>query len=230
MKKPSFSVIFLAGGTGSRMGSKMPKQFLELGGQPIAWHSLEVLLSMPETTEMVIVCDPSLRHHFGSQISCKWASPGPRRQDSVYNGLQQIERTADYVCIHDGCRPFITPPLVRRVFESARSCGASAAGMPVKFTIKEINRQNAVVNTPDRSLYWEIQTPQIVRHSLLMSGFEKALAENLTVTDDVSLAELMGVPVQLVEGAYANIKITSPDDLAMAQTLLKKSTSRVENV
>lgn len=215
-----FSVILLAGGTGSRMQSTTPKQFLPLKGKPIALYSLDLLLSMPETAEIVVVCDPALRGHFGGYENLKWALPGARRQDSVYNGLQQVSEEATYVCVHDACRPFIDAPLVRRVFTAARDCGASAAGMPVRFTVKEIDGRNHVVNTPDRSYYWEIQTPQILRAPLLRQGFEKALADGLTVTDDTSLAELVGAPVKLAEGAYANIKITTPDDMAVAQTLL----------
>jgi len=221
MSKPSFSALLLAGGTGCRMNSAKPKQFLPLGPKPIAHYSLDVLLGMPETAEIVVVCEPELRYHFDGYHGLKWALPGPRRQDSVFNGLQQVDPHAHFVCVHDACRPFIDENLVRRVFAAACEYGASAAGMPVRYTVKEINAAGLVVSTPDRSLFWEIQTPQILQAPLLRQGFQKAHAKNLSVTDDTSLAELVGAPVKLVEGAYANIKITTPDDLAMAETLLK---------
>ena len=93
--------------------------------------------------------------------------------------------------------------------------------MPIRFTIKEVDAQHRVIKTPDRSFYWEIQTPQIIETVLLKQGYEKAYGENLSVTDDVSLVELLGKPVKIVEGAYTNIKITTPDDLAVAETLYK---------
>lgn len=216
-----FSVVLLGGGTGSRMNTDTPKQFLFLGEKPVICHSLDVLLAMPETIEVIVVCDPAYRHHLESYKEIKWALPGLRRQDSVYNGLQQVSQNADYVCIHDGCRPFINQDLVRRVFVRAQECGTAAAAMPVRFTVKEINAEGFVTDTPDRSFFWEIQTPQIILKNILEKGFRKSLAEGLTVTDDTSLAELVGLPVKLAEGAYTNLKLTTPDDLAVANILLK---------
>lgn len=219
MSASSFSLILLAGGTGTRMKSETPKQFLPLRSKPIALHSLDVFLAMPETAEIIIVCAPEHRHHFNGYPKVKWALPGPRRQDSVYNGLQQVDPAIPYVCVHDCCRPFITVDMVERVFDAAQSFGASAAAMPLRYTVKEIDASGLVVKTPDRSFFWEIQTPQIVATNILSEGFNKAISENLTVTDDTSLAELVGSPVKLVEGAYSNIKITTPDDLPVANTL-----------
>lgn len=221
MTEPSFSVILLAGGCGSRMQAEKPKQFLSLGDRCIALYSLDLLKAMPETREIIVVCDPLFRHYFAKYQGLKWALPGARRQDSVYNGLQQILPEAEYVCVHDACRPFIDEKLVRRVFAAAQECGAAAAGMPIKFTVKEVNHLGLVMKTPDRAFFWEIQTPQIVRKKILNDGFIKALAHSLSVTDDTSLAELVGSAVKLVEGAYSNIKITTPEDLAMAHTLVK---------
>ncbi len=216
--------VLLAGGIGSRMGTPVPKQFLSLQDKPIVQHSLDVFISMPEIIEIVIVCSPEYRHLFfidKCTAKLSFAMPGRRRQDSVYNGLQELLLNPILVCVHDAARPFITAPLVQRVAFAAEEHGAAVAALPVKFTIKESNVHKQVVCTPDRSSLWEIQTPQIVRYSLLQEGFEYANRHHLTVTDDASLIEQMGLPVQLVEGCHRNLKITTPEDLVIARALAK---------
>lgn len=220
MTTQSFSLVFLAGGTGSRMGKGFPKQFLELNGRPLAFYSLDVFLAMPEMQEIVIVCAPEYRSYFSAYKNIKWALPGKRRQDSVFNGLQETNPNAHCVCVHDGCRPFINDQLVRRVLKAAYENGASSAAVPVQFTVKEIDSNQFVTHTPNRDFFWEIQTPQIVQRDILQKGFEKAHQSAITVTDDTALAELIGKPVKLVEGSYTNIKITRPIDFALAKCLL----------
>lgn len=209
-------VILAAGGTGSRMQSDIPKQFLLSGGKPLVQHSLELFDSFPEVIEIVIVCAPEYRGLLSTK-SCRarvtFADPGERRQDSVFNGLQALTQTLNFVCVHDAARPFITEPLVKRVFGAAKEYGAATAAMPVKFTIKEADKTGIVVKTPDRSCLWEIQTPQVIEMSLIKEGFDHANRHGLTVTDDTSLVEQLGVKVKLVEGCYGNIKITVPEDL-----------------
>ncbi len=213
-------VILLAGGTGSRMNASCPKQYLLLKNKPIVLHSLEVFLNMPEINEVVIVCDPAYQSHFSNQSlgkHIKFALPGKRRQDSVYNGLQIVNPESQLICIHDASRPFITLPIVQRVLKAAHQHGAAAPGMPLTFTIKESDGRQFVRNSPDRSLLWEIQTPQALRPDILKKGFESAITQNKTVTDDVSLAELINHPVKLVEGCRKNIKITTQEDLFIAE-------------
>lgn len=215
------SAILVAGGTGTRMQADMSKQYLQLEHKPIARHSFDVLLAMPEVMQMIVVCNPLYRKHFLLEKRVDFALPGERRQDSVYNGLQLVSNDADLVCIHDSVRPLITEPLVRRVLEAAAQHGAATAGMPLKFTVKEtVKGSSLVASTPDRSLLWEIQTPQVIRPDLLKQGFSKARAEGLNVTDDVSLVELLGHPVTIIEGSYANLKITTHEDLAIAKSLI----------
>lgn len=217
------SVILLAGGTGQRMQAPIPKQFLPIQNKTIAAYSLDVFLKTPEVSEIIIVCDPQFRHHLeksNANKAIKFALPGLRRQDSVFNGLSIASKSSDIICIHDSARPFITQNMVSNVISTAYSVGASAAAVPVKFTIKEINDKQFVKNTPDRSTLWEIQTPQAIKADILQKGFIKANEINLTVTDDVSLVELLGLHVKLVEGAYTNLKITTPDDLIIAEQLV----------
>lgn len=218
--KPGTSVILLAGGMGTRMQSPTPKQFLSLGEKPIALHSFELFLSIPEIDEIVVVCAPDFQESFQSTSKkpVLFALPGARRQDSVYNGLQVS--THSLICVHDAARPFIDKELVLRVLEAGKEHGAATVGMPIKFTVKESDAQNFVQNTPDRTKIWEIQTPQVLHREILNSGFEYANKHNLTVTDDTSLAELIGKRVKLVEGSHINLKVTVPADLVIANNFL----------
>lgn len=212
------AVILLAGGQGTRFGGPTPKQFITLGNQPLIEHSLQVLNKLSSLIELVVVCAPQFRHYFPSNTS--FAVPGARRQDSVYHGLSALKTKADFILIHDGARPFITSELVNRVLDAAYAHGAATAGMPLKFTVKQHGGDHFVVNTPDRSTLWEVQTPQVVRRDWLEEGFVKINADNITITDDVSIVEYLGHAVKLVEGSYNNIKITSPEDEIIARQLI----------
>jgi 2-C-methyl-D-erythritol 4-phosphate cytidylyltransferase len=222
------SLILLAGGTGSRMKSSTPKQFLNLQGKQIWQFSFAIFQACKKVTEIVIVCDPCYRdllQPHTATMPIKYALPGSRRQDSVYNGFQKINSEADIVCIHDAARPFVTATMVHQVIETAERMGAAAAAMPLKCTIKEANETELVVSTPDRSKLWEIQTPQAIRYELLEKGFLEANRLQKTVTDDVSLVELINEPVQLVPGCYKNIKITTPEDLLFAELIANQFTN-----
>lgn len=216
------SAILLAGGRGERMGRPIPKQFLPLSNKAIALHSLEVLQQLKEIGEIIVVCAPEYRHFFDSH-AVKFALPGEQRQDSVYNGLQMISSEAEWVCTHDSARPFITLQMVKTLFQAAATVGAASLAMPVKNTLKATTPLHQVASTLDRSLIWEIQTPQVIKKEALLAGFAYARARALAVTDDVSLAELIGQPVQLVSGGYQNIKITTPEDLSFAEWWTQKN-------
>lgn len=226
---PFTSAILLAGGSGTRMGNANPKQYLPILGKPIALWSFELFTSIPQIQEVIVVCQGEYQPYFSEafeqymrdDIQLKFAAPGTRRQDSVFNGLQQIAEHSELVCIHDSSRPLITKDMVERVLKDGFSMGAAAVGMPLKFTIKEAAPCGTVVGTPDRSRYWEVQTPQVIQPALLKEAFQKANKENLTVTDDLSLVELLNRPVKMVEGSYSNLKITTPDDLHLAELLMK---------
>lgn len=209
-------VILVAGGSGSRMKTAIPKQYLSFKGKPIARHSFDLFQEMQEVCEIVVVCAPEYRHLFTCEnalIPVTYAQPGLRRQDSVYHGFQAMRTRPSLICVHDAARPFITHSIVRRTLAAAAKHGAATAAMPIRFTVKESNDEQLVKNTPDRSRIWEIQTPQVMRPHLLEEGFRVASENHLTVTDDVSLVELLHHPVKLVEGCYSNTKITTPDDL-----------------
>lgn len=218
-----FSVILAAGGLGKRMKTSIPKQYLSIRDKPLALYSFELFLSLPEVEEIVIVCDPtyqSLFRSYSSKIPVSFALPGERRQDSVFNGIQQLKQET-FVCVHDAARPYIDEAIIRKTIKAAYTCGAAVVGVPVKSTIKICNSSQTVLSTPNRSQLWEVQTPQVVKLSILKQGYRIALDQNLTVTDDVSLAELAGAPVKVVEGSYSNIKVTTPEDLIFIERLLK---------
>lgn len=220
--KPMISAILLAGGTGSRMQSSEPKQFLKLQDKPIALFSFEKFLQLPEITEIIVVCPIEYRHLFknhSSKIKLKFANPGNRRQDSVFNGLQEIDPQSSLACIHDSARPFVTIETIKEVIETGLNVGAAAVAVPLKSTVKRIDSSQMVMQTPNRSTLWEVQTPQAIRPHLLHEGFAVASSQQHTVTDDVSLVELLGLPVKLVLSCYTNIKVTTPDDLLIAEAI-----------
>ncbi|KAI5071014.1 hypothetical protein GOP47_0013265 [Adiantum capillus-veneris] len=224
----SVSVILLAGGTGKRMGANMPKQYLPLLGQPIALHSFYTFASMEEVKEIVVVCDPSYRDVFEEAgkdelaVQLKFALPGRERQFSVLNGLKEICESANLACIHDSARPLVLERDIRKVISDAYIHGAAVLGVPVKGTIKQAKKDGFVMMTLDRSLLWEMQTPQVIEPSLLRKGFELVEQQNLEVTDDVSIVEHLKHPVFITEGSYTNIKVTTPDDMIVAERILQQ--------
>jgi len=209
----AISAIILAGGMGSRMQSTLAKQFLPLGNKLVIEYCLEVFFTLPEIKEVIVVCDTAYRHLLSS-YPIKFASPGPRRQDSLYQGLQQA--TSPWICIHDAARPFITQKILKDLFEAGKETGAATLALPIVSTVKQ-SHEMLVEKTLDRSVLWEAQTPQFLSHALLVQGFAYTQQHNLTVTDDVMFAELLGHPTKLVKGISKNIKLTTPEDFALAQ-------------
>lgn len=224
--KKDVSVILLAGGVGNRFQSDIPKQFLPLGHSPVALHSFNIFCALPDVSEIVVVCAPKYHEIFERQqqstsTDLKFASPGVRRQDSVFNGLQAMSsNTIPYTCVHDAARPLITAEQVHSVVNAARDHGAATIGIPVRYTVKEVDKDDFAANTPDRTNIWEIQTPQVIRTDWLIEGFDYVNKNDLTVTDDVSIVEQLNYPVKLVKGGHHNLKITVPEDLMLAEKIL----------
>lgn len=221
-----FSVILLAGGRGLRMNSLTLKQYALVCEKPLALYSFEVLSSLPEVADFVVVCEPEYASIFeesakGKDLSLQFASPGHLRQDSVFNAMKLL-RGNPLVCIHDAVRPLIDEAIVRRAVKAGEIWGASAVGVKVKSTIKVCNDKEVVMETPNRASLWEIQTPQIIRLNLLKEGFAYVQEHQMTVTDDVSLVEALGQPVKIEEGSYANIKVTTQEDLILVEKLIEK--------
>lgn len=223
--------IVLAAGKGSRMRSEIAKQFLKIDGKPVLYYSLkamedsfidEVILVTGET--MVSYCEKEIVEAYGFSKVKKVVSGGSERFLSVYQGLLACE-DADYVYIHDGARPFITQEILQRAKDCVEQYDACAAGMPVKDTIKIADEAGFAVHTPQRNLVWQVQTPQVFRYEVVRQAYDRLLAlEQLPmVTDDTMVVETMTeVAVKMFEASYENIKITTPEDLDVAEIFVKK--------
>ena len=215
------SALLLAGGTGSRFGGLVPKQFHTLNKKKVAHYSLDLFLSCREIMEVIIVCDIEHRNQFSEYENEKirFANPGKTRQGSVKQGLLQISAKANFVCIHDSARPLVSEELLKTVLQEGISHGAATLAVPCKNTIKEVDSLGFIKKTLNRSVLWEMQTPQVLSTDLIRKGMDYAEKENTSVTDDVALAELLGVAAKIVPSSYNNIKITTPDDFKLALAL-----------
>lgn len=207
------SLILLAGGSGTRMSSDIPKTFLPLRGKPVILHSFELFLSMKEINEIVVVCPKERRSIFPEKTL--FALPGEKRQDSVQNGA--LKTSGEILLIHDGARPLITREDVLKLLEEGMSTKAAALGAPTKNTIKQVSDNKHVEKTLDRTILYEMYTPQLLAREVYEEGYQATKGTSLT--DDVALAEYINHPVKIVIGCASNIKITYPIDLKLAEIL-----------
>lgn len=214
------TAILLAGGTGSRMKRSTPKQFLSLGEKIVARYSFDILEKLACIKAIVVVAAPSYHNFFSSSNPILFAEPGARRQDSVLNAFCKAPKETDLFIVHDAARPLVQPENFVAVIEAAQKHGAAALGHKVTSTMKETDEHGKVLQTLDRSRVWDIQTPQALRADIMKEGFAEATKQGLTVTDDVSLSELIGHAPQLVAGPESNIKLTHPKDLPILEQLL----------
>ncbi|NMB20956.1 MAG: 2-C-methyl-D-erythritol 4-phosphate cytidylyltransferase [Firmicutes bacterium] len=212
-------VVIAAAGTGTRMGRKENKVLLPLGGRSVLSHSLACFDSIDEVSQVVVVTNAQDQEAITELVArdvvhkqAKVVLGGAERQDSVYLGLKALPQDTKWVMIHDGARPFVTKELVMRALAACREHLAVGVAVRVKDTIKQV-RDGLVIDTPDRSQLWAMQTPQVFSFPLILQAHEWAKSEGVLATDDCALIEAMGSPVHVVEGDYANIKITTPEDL-----------------
>lgn len=220
-------VIVVAAGKGSRMGTTESKQYLLLQGKPILIHTLALFNAMQEISEIVLVVghqdvrrSEQWIQDYGLHKVKRVVAGGAERQFSVYQGLLALN--TEWVLIHDGVRPFVTPERVMACAQTAIHNGAAVLAVPVKDTIKQVNASGVIESTPDRRSLWAIQTPQAFRHEDVLRAHEQALQDGFVGTDDSMLVERIGIPVQVVEGDYTNMKITTPDDLDWAEYLWER--------
>jgi 2-C-methyl-D-erythritol 4-phosphate cytidylyltransferase len=231
MGKRSMHVIALipAAGRGRRMGGEQPKAFLPLAGIPLLVHTLRRFEACPQVQEVLpivpeewkIDCEQEILRPFGFKKVPQVLAGGVARQDSVYEGLKAIEGRAEWVIIHDGARPFVPAELINRILKEGRRRGAVAAALPASDTVKAVSSTQEVQQTLDRSRLWIAQTPQFFAYPLIWSAHKAARRDGFYGTDDASLVERQGVPVRLVKGSGFNLKITTPEDLMMAEGLLR---------
>jgi 2-C-methyl-D-erythritol 4-phosphate cytidylyltransferase/2-C-methyl-D-erythritol 2,4-cyclodiphosphate synthase len=219
--------IVVAGGAGMRMGEKVPKQFLPLGGRPIVDRTISALAASPQIDGILLALPPRLAvdvkaSYRGRPKVLQVVDGGAERQDSVRNALAAVPEEAEVILVHDAVRPFISSGLLARCVSMAREHGAVVPVVPVRETVKEWGRQGKTLATVDRSRLVRAQTPQAFRAGILRAAYEKADAEGRRGTDDASLVEAAGVPVIPIPGEEANIKITIPEELRMAEGLLRE--------
>lgn len=226
------TAIILAAGQGKRMKTKVQKQFLMLQRKPLLYYSLACFQKSDEIQEIVVVTGKESIDYCRSEIIEKYgftkvksiAEGGKERYDSVYAGLEACSADTDYVFIHDGARPFVTEDIIKRTKEVAVTYQACIAGMPSKDTVKIIDENNMVSATPERSRVWSVQTPQVFLYSLIKEAHDTARSVSMQgITDDAMVVEqYKNTPVHIVEGAYENIKITTPEDILVAEKILEK--------
>lgn len=225
--------IVLAAGRGKRMQSEVAKQYLLVRNKPVLYYSLKAFQDSI-ADEIILVTAESEITYCKEEIVDKYAitkvsqivAGGKERYHSVYNGLKAC-KDAEVVLIHDGARPFVDEAIIERNVRMVKEHGACVTGMPVKDTIKISDAEGYVKETPRRDLIWTIQTPQTFRYDLIRNSYDVFLAreeeysKQYSVTDDSMVAEIFGgIKVKLVEGSYNNVKITTPEDMVLAEAIL----------
>ena len=230
MQKKRCTAIVLAGGQGTRMGTAVQKQYIELCGKPVLYYALHTFQNSGVIDEIILVvgegqeeyCRQNIVKKYGFTKVSKVVVGGTERYYSVWNGLQEVSE--GYVFIHDGARPFVSGEMIARAYEEVQKYGACVVGMPVKDTIKIADEDGFSRETPNRKDVWMIQTPQVFETGLVKEAYEALLHEKeISATDDATAVEqMLGRRVKLVVGSYENIKITTPEDLKIAQALLCK--------
>jgi 2-C-methyl-D-erythritol 4-phosphate cytidylyltransferase len=221
--------IIVAAGSGHRLDGQRAKQFLDLCGEPVLVHALRAFEQCGKVEQVILVLPESERESFAARLPvyglrkiARIVGGGPERQDSVWCGLQQIDLSlTDVVIIHDGVRPLITADQISRVIDKARRAEAAIIAVPVTDTLKEVEGDR-VVQTLDRRRYYLVQTPQAFRAGIIIGAHQRARDEGFRATDDAALVERCGMCVSVVEGSWDNLKITWPEDLALAEFLLKR--------
>lgn len=223
------TAIVLAAGSGRRMNSKVHKQYMMLAGKPVLYYALKTFEESPVTDIVLVVgqgeiayCKREIVDKYGIRKVSAVIEGGRERYHSVHEGLLAASG-ADYVLIHDGARPFVTADMIGSSIENVKVHQACVVGMPVKDTIKMVGEDGFAKGTPDRRTLWQVQTPQTFSYPLIRDAYEKVIAQgDDTVTDDAMVLErITGRRVKVIEGSYQNIKITTPEDLLVAEAYLK---------
>ena len=215
--------VILGAGNGTRMGIDKSKMLLEIGGKTVIERSVAAFSDMPEIDEIIVVCrecDVELFSQLITDEDVSFVIGGETRQQSVMNAVETIDE-CDYIIIHDGARPLVTQKAIINTLDKAQECRAAATGVTVKDTIKVVDDNLAIVDTPDRSRLISIQTPQIFDFGLYKEALKKAQADSKDYTDDCQLVENLGTKVYAVQGDYDNIKITTKSDIPLAENILK---------
>lgn len=229
MEKQKYAAIVLAAGSGKRMNSKVHKQYLIIQDRPVLYYSLKAFEDSAVDEIVLVVgkgeegfCRKEIVDKYGISKVKAIVEGGKERYHSVFEGLKQTS-DADYVLIHDGARPFVNQDIIRRCMQEVQKYQACVVGMPVKDTIKIADEEGYAKQTPDRKNVWMIQTPQTFSYALIYEAYGEMLkTEDTAITDDAMVLErIKGKKSKLIEGSYRNIKITTPEDLLIANVYLQ---------
>lgn len=237
MEKKHCTAVVLAAGKGTRMGTEVAKQYLKIGGRPVVSYALEAFEQSPLIDDILLMvregeqeyCQRELLGRYGWKKVKKICAGGSERYETVAKAIEILQTSNEignrdgYVFIHDGARPFLTEEIIQRTYQAVEQYRACVAGMPVKDTIKLTDSKGNITASPERSHVWQAQTPQVFAVPLIAEAFRRLKYNNQEgITDDAMVVESqMGTIVHMVEGSYQNIKITTPEDLAVAETILK---------
>ena len=220
-------VIIVAAGSGSRMKANINKQFIKLNDKEIIAYTIEKFYNNKNINDIVVVIKEDEYEFFQQEILDKYnfdnikiAYGGKERQDSVYNGIKSLDKNCKYVLVHDGARPFVNEDIINRSLEEVKQFKSVVVGVPVKDTIKVVNNNNDIVDTPNRSTLWSVQTPQTFDYNVIKRAYEDAFNNNFYGTDDAMLVERIGYTVKMIYGSYNNIKVTTPEDIDMGIQIL----------
>jgi len=220
------SAIIVAAGSGTRLGSKEPKAFVEVGGRPLLYYSLRTIREIAPVAEIIVTLPPGKENEArdtvdraGLRVPIKLTPGGAERQDSVRIALSLVSADSMLVLVHDAARPFAGAELFAACIEAAARNGAAIAAMPVADTLKEAAHSIIIATRPREGLF-AAQTPQAFRRELLVAGHAQGTAVSMSATDDAFLVERMGNPVEIVAGSALNFKITTPEDLRLARALI----------
>ncbi len=228
------SVIIAAAGSGSRMKKrKINKQYRMIGSKPMLSHTIKAFDDNPFVDEIIVIvkeedigyCNEIIVEPYGYRKVSHITDGGSERQDSIYKALKKVNRSSDIILIHDGARPFIEDRQINALIKYLDKEKAAAVGIPLKDTVKIIEGDN-IVSTPDRKKMRAVQTPQGFDKSLIMQAYEKAEKEGFYGTDDTTLAERLGIPVRIIDGSYKNIKITTEEDMMIANAFIERKMMR----
>ncbi len=238
------TAIILAAGQGKRMQSTVHKQYLLLRDKPVLYYALKAFQDSIVDNIIVVCgkneetfCTRQIIEPYGFNKVKAVVEGGIERYHSVANGLFAIQWDCEYVFIHDGARPFVTTEMIKKAYDEVVQTNTCVVGMPVKDTIKIADADEYVVSTPARSLTWQIQTPQVFNKSLITTAYQKLLSaqdqlskQGVVITDDAMVVEyFMEIPVKLIRGSYENIKITTPEDLKIAEIFLERDSNFSSN-
>lgn len=226
IKHPFVTAIVVAAGNSTRMGG-VNKQFLPLLGVPVLVRTLQALSECSCIDEIVVAAREAdiaqmfdLIRAYNIQKVTDIVRGGATRQESVFAAIRRVSPFSEYFAIHDGARPLVPQPVVAVTVEKAFAVGAAATGVRVKDTIKVVSETGEIIDTPDRSALWAVHTPQVFERQRYLQA-SACVADSAQFTDDCKLMEAAGIPVYMVEGSYENIKITTPEDIALAEGILK---------